>query len=501
MLRHCRARAVGCTLLLGVISLTGCQTPPRDAGFGQVGQVVAQRTGQKVAWRGHTTAAAAADAQVRQMLGHPLTQQQAVALALINNRRLQATYEDLGIARAQLVQAGLIPNPLATLDVRWPESGSEVTWEFQAAAQLVDLLTLPQRQELAQAQFLRTRLEVTQAVFNLIAQVRQAYFDLQAAQQLLEMRQSVLEAAAASRDLSDKMHQAGNITNLAWSQESAAYEDAYAARQQAQLAVAQAHDQLAVLLGLSGAPARQLRVPGRLADLPARTVQPRGLEARALAQRTDLAAARQEILVAQRRAGLAGAGIWSDLAIGIHHEHDASGESATGPTLTFPIPLFDQGQARRQGAQAQLAQARFRYAALATEIQGQVRQAYARMAAARQQAQRLERIVLPLKQKIVDEAQRQYNAMALSAFQLLLARRDEIVTGARYIGQLHDYWSARAQLENAVGGALPPMPASTQPAAQPAPPPPATRPSMPSMPGMDGMPAKKSTPSMPRDTP
>jgi hypothetical protein len=42
----------------------------------------------------------------------PLTQNDAVRIALINNRALQKTYESIGISHSELIQAGLINNPL-----------------------------------------------------------------------------------------------------------------------------------------------------------------------------------------------------------------------------------------------------------------------------------------------------------------------------------------------------------------------------------------------------
>ena len=78
--------------------------------------------------------------------------------------------------------------------------------------------------------------------------------------------------------------------------------------------------------------------------------------------------------------------------------------------------------------------------------------------AARDRAVYYERIMLPLRQQIVDETLLQYNAMQIGAFQLLMAKRDQIETGAEYIAALRDYWLARARLEQILAGGSPSAP-------------------------------------------
>jgi outer membrane protein, heavy metal efflux system len=95
---------------LGVF-LSGCASVPPKGGFDEVQQGAAQRLGQKVQWNQGTEDDQAAAQAVQLLLQRPLTADDAVQIALLNNRRLQAVYEELGIAQANLVQAGLLKNP------------------------------------------------------------------------------------------------------------------------------------------------------------------------------------------------------------------------------------------------------------------------------------------------------------------------------------------------------------------------------------------------------
>ena len=58
--------------------------------------------------------------------------------------------------------------------------------------------------------------------------------------------------------------------------------------------------------------------------------------------------------------------------------------------------------------------------------------------------------------------------MLLGVFELLEAKQNEIDAGRAYVAALTDYWTARAELERAVGGRLPTPGSTTQPATIPA---------------------------------
>jgi cobalt-zinc-cadmium efflux system outer membrane protein len=214
------------------------------------------------------------------------------------------------------------------------------------------------------------------------------------------------------------------------------------------------------------------------------------LESLAVSQRQDLLAARNQIEVAARTAGMANyAAVFSGATIGVHDQRDADVKNTIGPAISAPIPIFDQGQAATARAQAQFRQAQDRYLALEVRIRSQVRKAYTRMAMARQRALYLKETVIPLRQHVVDETLLQYNGMFVGLSVLLQAKQEEINAGSQYVGALRDYWMARSELEAAIGGRLTPLSAKTTPATQrdhKTPANPTT--TSPAMPGMESMP-------------
>ncbi len=448
---------------IGVVGLAGCATVPGDAEFGDVQKAVAQRDGRLVHWRGRTAEDAGVDTAVRTMLQKELTADDAVQIALLNNLTLQATYQELGVAQADVVQAGLLRNPVLSLERRFSGQAAEfdLVWDF------LDLFFIPLRKRVAGAAFEAAKLRVADAVLTTAAETREAFYTLQGAQQMLEMRRSVAQATAASADAAKRLRDAGNTTLLALRNEQKLATQAKLDLAAAEATVVQDRERLNVLLGVWGTNT-DWKVASRLPELPSSENPGKGLESIAISRRLDLAAAREEIQVAAQSLGLARASRFiPDANIGIHSEREPDGLNTIGPSISFPLPFFDQGQAVLARGGARLRQAQQRYAALAVEIRSQVRAKYSRMIYARDRAQYYRREVLPLSAQVVDQTQLQYNAMQTGVFQLLQAKQAQIDAGREYIETLREYWVARSELEKALGGRMKAV-ASTAPATQPA---------------------------------
>lgn len=457
--------------LLGVVAsgLVGCATLRPGAGFDTVTELVAARSpGRSIVWNQGTPADGEAAARVRSLLAQELPLDAAVQIALLNNRTLQAVYEELGIAQADLVQAGLLENPILAADVRFPTAeGAAIGAGLGLAQEFIALLQIPLKKRVAESAFEEAQLTASAAVIELVTTVKRAFYRLQGAQQLLELRRTVVEATALSADVARSQHDAGNITSLALATERVLHEQARADVARADTEVTEDHEELTGLMGLWGEDTAW-RIAPRLPELPRGDVAPEGLETLAVSQRLDLAAARQRIqgillardLTRRFRFGPAGA-----LGVAAEREVD-NGVWSVGPSIEVPVPIFDQGQARLAGQSAELRQHEHEHAALAVTIRSQVRRARTRMAHARALAEHYWTTLLPLRVQVLRQTQLEYNAMVASVFQLLVAKRDEIDAGRGYIEALRDYWVARCDLESAVGGELvlvEPPPASAVP--------------------------------------
>ena len=131
--------------------LTGCASVPKEAGFPDVQKLIEQRMGSWVHWNQGIPEDAVVSDAVRSMLQQELTLDEAVQIALLNNRSLQAVYEELGIAQADVVQAGLLRNPIFGASFRFPDKAAgghrSTNTEFSVVQDFLDLLVLPLRKK------------------------------------------------------------------------------------------------------------------------------------------------------------------------------------------------------------------------------------------------------------------------------------------------------------------------------------------------------------------
>ena len=434
--------------------VSGCAMLPRHAGFPTVATTIEQRTGLQL--RQYPGAPSPEVAQtIHELLQDDLTLDRALQIAILNNRGLQATFDELGVARAEVVQVSLLKNPIFSGHARVPREAGVTNLELALAQSVIDTLFLPLRRRIALAQFEQATLRVTDEVLNLLSEVKTAYYAAQTAEQVHSLRQTTVDAAHTAAELATRQYAAGNIRDLDLANEDAAF-------QQAQIELARsvadqtaARERLNQFLGLSGAEASAWHAAAQPLELPFADPSHEALETLALTQRLDLAIIRQETVVLRRSLSIAHLKVVPDAAVAIDSERDPNGSRVTGPVWDAPIPIFDWGQADQARLNAQLRQGTHQLAAMEVAARAEVRTAYERMVAQRQIAQRYRDQLIPLRQQIVASSLRHYNYMLLGAPQLLMAKQNEITTEKEYLEALRDYWITRAQLERAVGGRLP----------------------------------------------
>ena len=441
------------TTVVSLAAITGCARRVHD-GFDDVRSLAQQRAGAEVVWIRGDEADHQVAARIRESMRDELTLDEAAQAALLNNRDLQATYEELGVAQAELVEAGLLENPVFEAEVRFAEGGGGTAVEMGMVQSFVQLLMIPLRKKIAASAFEEAKLRVTGKVLELAGEVRAAFYDHQAEQQMLEMRRTVLAATEASDLLAQRLREAGNITELHRAQERAQHEQAKLDLAAAEARVLATRERLNEVMGLWGEQTTW-RTAERLPDVPADEVDLDAVEQTAVSRSLDLAAARERIVRSARQYGLRRSfSLAGEAEVGASAEREAEGEWLVGPAFSLPIPLFNQGQASTAVIRGEMRRARNEYAALAVRIRSRARAARERLIAARDRAQYYRRVMLPLRRQIVEESQRQFNAMAVSPFELLRAKQQEIEAGAQYVDALREYWLARAELAQILGGRI-----------------------------------------------
>ena len=442
-------------LCLLLVALTGCASVNLDAGFSEVGAAVEERAGTRIVWNRGTDLDHEAAETVRALLGTRFTADDAVQIAMLNNRDLQAIYSDLGLAQADLVQAGLFRNPIFDAAVLFPLSGIRPELQLTVVISFLDALYVPLRKRVAAARFEEAKLRVSGAVLDLAAEVRRAFYEHQANEQMLELRQAIVQALVASWEVSRRLHEAGNTTDLDLARDRAAAETSKLALRSTEIIVRQSRERLNDLMGTWGEQTRW-EIDGRLPEVPAEPPPTNGLERVALSRSMDLSRARQRIITAGQQLGYDRATAFiPEAEVGAEAEREPEGSWRVGPVFSVPIPLFDQGQARVGRAVAELRRTQQEYYAMGVRIRATARAVRDRILGARDRALYYRDILLPLQERIVNEAQLQYNAMQIGIFQLLRDRERQIETGVAYVETLREYWLARTDLLQLSSGRLP----------------------------------------------
>jgi outer membrane protein, heavy metal efflux system len=390
---------------------------------------------------------------VRTLLDDELTADEAVQIALTNNRALQARYERLGLAQADLVQAGLLENPHLSAQYLFGDEGD--LFEVAIVQNFLEVFTRSARKKIGAAAARQAALEVARDVSDTAAQVRQTYFSVIADAQALELFRQVTLAAEAAADLAARQYQAGTLSGREQALQQAFYAQAIveAARAEAQLAADR--EKLNRLLGLYGELTRW-RTPERLPALPPQVPGIDNAEAAAIAQRLDLAATNAQVEALARAAGLTRSTRWlSTLGIGVAYKREPDGEKLFGPEVQLTLPLFDQGQARTARAEAELHEAERQLEQMAIDARSEAREALLRLQAAHAVARHYRDALLPLQQTVVSETLKFYNGMLIGVYDLLLARQAQVQSAREYIAASKEFWVAWAELERAVGGRVP----------------------------------------------
>src|SRR5450432_4241690 len=164
--------------------LPSCAGMQKERGHEDVARIVLGRTGQHTGWEHGTPQARQIAERVKKLLEGGLTRERAIAIALVNNPKLQETYDELDVSQADLVQAGLLSNPTLGGSVGFRSNGSgRPEYEFSIVENFLDLFLLPLRKRVAETQFQAETLRVAHEVLEVAAETSKEFAEVQAGEQ------------------------------------------------------------------------------------------------------------------------------------------------------------------------------------------------------------------------------------------------------------------------------------------------------------------------------
>ncbi|WP_158291645.1 TolC family protein [Marinicauda algicola] len=424
--------------VLSAALLAGCASVDYDA----------EQSGIFAAAAGRAAVAPADAAAIEAALAGPLTEETAVAIALANNRGLRAELAASGLARADWVEAGTLPDLAAELNII-PVEGSDIL-DIDLAAPVLRLLALPAYRAEARRRYDAARDRAVLEVVDFIAATRLAFVEAVAARQRAELAATVEDAVNASLLVSEELHAAGNIPAVDLDRERVQAHQVRLFAEDARLAAELAETALKARLGLEAETG--LDLPSRLPDPAGEPPAAGAVAERALEASLALAAARAEAEAAATAAGLANPeSLIGHVEAGAVLERE-DGDWTDGLLIEAELPLFTLGHPARARARIRAEAALDRLAQLTLDTAAAARMAAREAEAAGAQARFIRESLLPTSEQALDGVMAEYNAMQIGVFDLLDAYETHIAVGRSYVDALERHHGARTRLEQVLAG-------------------------------------------------
>jgi cobalt-zinc-cadmium efflux system outer membrane protein len=468
---------------VALLTAGGCATVNPQPDYEQAGNQISAATGQEHVYRPDDDDAIAD--RVAELLDGGVTADEAVQVCLLNNPTLQAAFMGIGMARADVVQAGLFSNPSLGIAVQFPAGGGLAMLEAGVAQNIAELWQIPARKLAAGRSLDAAILEVARRAAGLAADAKVAYYEAVGADehhrialQNLAIADNLLEMALARQE-------AGAANELDVNLSRSLALDANLDVQTARLAAAEARRSLAKLLGVT-TDADDLVLLDSLPETPQKAPDAQRLHDIARKWRLDLRAAEQAVRAAEARLreehrrvfptvelGLAlergerprsdgGRDIFADTARAsianggltapdIEPRSDRDTDFIIGPSLDVELPIFDQNQAQIAKARFACEQTRKMLQALDRAVTQEIRSAIDRAATAWRVVQIYRDRALPLAQSNLDLSRESYRAGRASFLAVLEAQRFSLEARRSYVSAARTAATTIPELERTVG--------------------------------------------------
>ncbi len=440
--------------LLSTVALTGCASFSPDGGMNVVATVASETINKDVVSIRTTDDAERAKAAVQGLLRRALTVDTAVQIALLNNRGLQAAYNELALAEAEFVEESLPPNPTFAISRIAGNGGYEI--ERQVVGDILALATLPFRSEIARQRFQKAQLRAAEETLRLAAEVRRAYYRAVGANELVVLLTDAKSTAESTAQLALKLGETGSLNKLDQAREQVFYAEITADLATLRQDATSSRERLIRLLGLWDGDLG-FRLPQKLPALPRQPLSLPRIEVDAVAHRIDLQMARIELGLLAKSLKLTEATRFVtllDLA-GIDkktREPEGAPFRERGFDIAFQIPIFDGGEVRVRQAAETYNQAFNRLTEKAVDVRSEARDAFRVYRSTYDIAGHYQREVLPLREIISDEMKLRFSSMQVDVFALLTEARQRIAALRAAIEAKRDFWLAQSELKTAVNG-------------------------------------------------
>ncbi len=442
--------------VLLVVSLAGCATVDPRPDYEKAAQEIRATTGEDGVYDPDEPVLSAAE--IGMMLSDGLGLDEAARLALLNNRRLQAGFLALGVARAEYVQAGLLENPSLSLAFLFPDAGGRTRWNADLAGSVAELWQIPSRKAIAQAGLEQRILELSRFAGELVAATKEAYFESVAARESRSVAGRNVELARRSLGGVRRQVEEGTASKTDEGLAESLALGAELSFQRTEREEVSATRKLAAFLSLEE-DVLSVALTDPLPEPTWQAFEREALVEKSLNARPDLRAAERAVAAAEERVGLERKRRFPGVSAGLSAERPEGGSSADfliGPGGSIEIPIFDQNQAQVSRAEFELAGRRKEYEALVADASQEVRAALDKAEVASRTATFARDKLVPQAERSASLAEKAYELGDTTILTLLQAQNAALEARRTEIEALLEAVLSRIEVERTAGAPLGP---------------------------------------------
>jgi outer membrane protein TolC len=442
-------------IVIVLFLFVGCASVKTGQEWRRFQEIAKERVDQELLWEKSEEEHASIRKEIDKLLADGLSRQEAVRIALLNNRQLQSTFEELGISKSDLVQAKLLSNPTVGAVFRFLiSSGSGTNIDAEGFLPISDLWQIPFRKKAAAARMEATVMQVGQIMMETAAEAKQGHDTVYYLNETRKETEEILKRFMEIRDRLVVRRDFGFMRDLDiyLAQAMVAEAEMEVARFEREQAIARSHLNRVLSLG-PGQTSYEIRrgEVEEIIELP----DLEGAIQYALKHRFDVWMARFKVRQAKKTLELEKVRIFKHVALGASYERDPDDDEVFGPGFDIQLPIFDQNQAQIARARYRMRQARKSLQALEDQVREEVTSDLERIHLHQTRIHQFREKIIPLREKALAYSEKWVKAMQLNRLYLLEAQKGILQSQREYLQALMERQQALVNLELHMGGKVP----------------------------------------------
>ena len=398
------------------------------------------------------------DREFKEVLAKELSRDEALRIALLNNKFLQASFQELGIAKADLIQAGLLKNPSIAISCSIPKKESHATTNIELEAPIIsltDLFQIPLRKKVFTAHLEMILSRFITQLFDIFIRTGKAFDELLSTKALLKNAHDTwLQTKKLRDDIYDRQ-QFGFANDLDKNLADVAAENWQVKVTRLTAREKNATLKLAYVLGLDAQYACTLKLAAPVQAIVPPIPSLEMLLKWAQQNHPKIVLGRSKVAYYRDQVSYERSRILKMFDAGVAFTQDFDqNHQGTGPFIALEVPLFDQNQASIARADYGLKKAQKELLDTELSTQSDIMIAHNDLVALTKSIDIYEKVLLNAQQEALTFTITFHKAMQITTPTVLQTIAELYKVHRKYIRLSYKALDARSDLEQAVGKKL-----------------------------------------------